>query len=131
MPLSDHEQRVLDQLELDFAADNCAPDHPISPKTQRHRPPQRLLLESGFLFVVGLSSVIAALLIKHLVASVWLVLLGFSLMLASSVWASNDLRRRRAHSGSEHRPRPRRFREPKRRRSASAWAQRRWMQRRD
>ncbi len=128
MPLSEHEQRLLEQIERDLYADD-----PKLVSTVRSINPRsyaiRRLWRSTALFVVGLGVLVAAVVINSGAASIVLGLLGFVVMLLAALRGSGDLRRLGGRPDLESRSR--RSRSPKARRSLSQRAQERWQRRWD
>ena len=88
MPLSEHEQRQLEQIEQALYA-----DHPRLAKAMRAKDPKvhyrRRLVQSCAGFIVGVGAVVAGVLLKH----PWLDIVGFVIMVASSAWAITSYRR--------------------------------------
>ncbi len=107
MPLSEHEQRQLEQIEQALYA-----DHPKLAKAMRAKEPRvhyrRRVILAALAFVVGVGVVVAGFVLKHL----WLELAGFAVMLAASMWAVSSYRkmartlvgRGRAHQRRAPRP---------------------------
>jgi hypothetical protein len=88
VPLSEHEQRQLEQIEQALYA-----DHPRLARAMRARDPKihyrrRLVLASAG-FVVGVGALVAGLLLKY----PWLDIVGFVIMVASSMWVVMNYRR--------------------------------------
>jgi hypothetical protein len=98
VPLSEHEQRQLEQIEQALYA-----DHPRLARIMRAKDPKvhyrRRVIQSAVAFVIGVGGVAAGFILKY----PWLEAAGFAVMLASSVWAVSSYRRM---SGMvlEHRP---------------------------
>jgi hypothetical protein len=88
VPLSEHEQRQLEQIEQALYA-----DHPRLAKAMRARDPRvhyrRRAVEASLGFLIGVAALVAGLLLKH----AWLSAAGFVVMLLSSVWAIASYRR--------------------------------------
>jgi Protein of unknown function (DUF3040) len=88
VPLSEHEQRQLEQIEQALYA-----DHPRLAKAMRAKDPKvhyrRRLVQSCAGFIVGVGAVVAGVLLKH----PWLDIVGFVIMVASSAWAITSYRR--------------------------------------
>src|SRR5215472_2197450 len=88
VPLSEHEQRQLEQIEQSLYA-----DHPWLARAMRAKDPKvhyrRRLVQSCAGFVVGIGAVVAGVLLKH----PWLDVVGFVIMVASSAWAITNYRR--------------------------------------
>ena len=88
MPLSEHEQRQLEQIEQALYA-----DHPRLARTMRAKDPRvhyrRRVIQASFGFVVGIGVLVAGILLKRS----WLDAVGFVLMIVSSMWAIANYRR--------------------------------------
>jgi hypothetical protein len=88
VPLSEHEQRQLEQIEQALYA-----DHPRLARVMRAKDPKvhyrRRLVESCAGFLIGVGALVAGVLLKH----PWLDVVGFVIMLASSAWAITNYRR--------------------------------------
>ena len=88
MPLSEHEQRQLEQIEQALYA-----DHPRLAKIMRAKDPKvhyrRRVILAAIGFVVGAGVVVAGFFLKY----TWLYAAGFVVMLASSGWAVSSYRR--------------------------------------
>ena len=78
MPLNDHEQRILDEIERRLAEDDPSFVEQVG-RTDLYTHLARRIRVSAFTFVVGL------LLLFFFAASVWFAVIGFGLMLASAV----------------------------------------------
>ena len=82
VPLSDHEQRQLEQIEQALYA-----DHPRLARLMRARDPKihyrRRVLEACVGFLLGAGALVAGLFLKY----AWLSAAGFVLMLLSGIWA--------------------------------------------
>jgi hypothetical protein len=129
MPLSEHEQRLLEQIERDLYADD-----PKLVSTVRSINPRsyalRRLWRSTAMFVVGLGVLVAAVVINSGAISIILGLLGFIVMLLAALRGSSDLRRLGGRPDLDLRSRrPRGGHKP--RRSISERAQLRWDRRFD
>ena len=106
MPLSEHEQRQLEQIEQALYA-----DHPRLARAMRAKDPKvhyrRRLVTSCAGFVLGAGALVAGVLLRH----PWLDVVGFVIMVASSAWAITNYRRmagvtidRRAGRGRARKP---------------------------
>ncbi len=88
MPLSEHEQRQLEQIEQALYA-----DHPRLARKMRARDPKvhyrRRVVQAAVGFVIGVGAVVAGFILKHS----WLEAVGFAVMVACSVWAVSSYRR--------------------------------------
>lgn len=89
MPLSEHEQRQLEQIEQALYA-----EHPRLARAMRAKDPKvhyrRRAIEAALGFVVGVGLLAAGLVLKDLR---WLAIVGFVIMVVSSVWAVASYRR--------------------------------------
>ncbi len=88
MPLSEHEQRQLEQIEQALYA-----DHPRLARRMRAKDPKvhyrRRVIEAAIGFVLGVGAVVAGFILKY----PWLEAAGFAVMLACSAWAVSSYRR--------------------------------------
>jgi len=88
VPLSEHEQRQLEQIEQALYA-----DHPRLARLMRSRDPKvhyrRRVLQACVGFLLGAGALVAGLFLKY----AWLSAAGFVLMLLSSIWAIASYRR--------------------------------------
>jgi len=89
VPLSEHEQRQLEQIEQALYA-----EHPRLARAMRAKDPKvhyrRRVIEAALGFVVGVALLVAGLLLKHYQ---WLAVVGFVIMVLSSIWAIASYRR--------------------------------------
>ncbi|MBO0833189.1 MAG: DUF3040 domain-containing protein [Actinobacteria bacterium] len=107
MPLSDHEQRQLEQIEQALYA-----DHPRLARIMRAKDPRvhyrRRIMRACLGFLIGVGAVVAGLLLDFS----YLALAGVVVMLLSSIWAIVSYRRMTAvmlphrRRGRIRRPRP-------------------------
>jgi hypothetical protein len=129
MPLSEHEQRLLEQIERDLYADDpklVSTVRSINPRTYA----LRRLWRSTALFILGLGVLVAAVVINSGAASIALGLIGFVVMLLAALRGSSDLRRLGGRPDLDTRTRRPRS-SHKTRRSFSERAQERWERRQD
>jgi Protein of unknown function (DUF3040) len=88
VPLSEHEQRQLEQIEQALYA-----DHPRLARIMRAKDPKvhyrRRVVQGAICFLVGIGMVAAGFVLKHF----WLEIAGFAVMLASILWAVMSYRR--------------------------------------
>jgi hypothetical protein len=88
VPLSEHEQRQLEQIEQALYA-----DHPRLARVMRAKDPRvhyrRRVLEASVGFLIGVAALVAGLFLKY----AWLSAAGFVVMLLSSAWAIASYRR--------------------------------------
>ncbi|OHV40615.1 MULTISPECIES: DUF3040 domain-containing protein [Pseudofrankia] len=93
MPLSENEQRMLEQIERALVEDD-----PKFASTVRSATPRTYLVRrirrNAVLFVLGLAMLIVGVVLSQLpVLTVVLGILGFSIMLTAAVRGAGDLRR--------------------------------------
>jgi hypothetical protein len=88
VPLSEHEQRQLEQIEQALYA-----EHPRLARAMRAKDPKvhyrRRVIEAAIGFVLGVGMVVAGVILKHN----WLAGAGFVVLLVSSIWAIASYRR--------------------------------------
>ncbi len=88
MPLSEHEQRQLEQIEQALYA-----DHPRLARAMRAKDPKvhyrRRVQEAAVGFLLGAGALVAGIFLKY----AWLSVAGFAVMLLSSVWVIASYRR--------------------------------------
>lgn len=89
MPLSEHEQRQLDQIEQALYA-----EHPRFARAVRSTDPQvhykRRVVYAVLVFVAGLALLLVGVAIP---AYIWLSVAGFIVMLTACYWAASSYRR--------------------------------------
>jgi hypothetical protein len=89
VPLSEHEQRQLEQIEQALYS-----EHPRLARAMRAKDPKvhyrRRVIQAAIGFVIGVGLLVAGLLLKHYQ---WLAVVGFVVMVISSVWAIASYRR--------------------------------------
>ncbi|WP_026127893.1 DUF3040 domain-containing protein [Nocardiopsis lucentensis] len=92
MPLSEHEQRMLDQIERALYAED-----PKFANTVRQTNPavhyKRWIIKAVLGFVIGVVLLLAGLLIGNPVMQVLISVLGFIVMLACFLWGANAWRK--------------------------------------
>jgi hypothetical protein len=102
VPLSEHEQRQLEQIEQALYA-----DHPRLARAMRAKDPKvhyrRRVIQASVCFLIGVGMLIAGVAIKH----DWLGVAGFVVMLLSSMWAITSYRRMTGVMVDRRRPRSR------------------------
>jgi hypothetical protein len=91
VPLSEHEQRQLEQIEQALYA-----EHPRLARAMRAKDPKvhyrRRVIEAAIGFVLGVGMVVAGVVLKANWHS-WLAVAGFVVLLVSSIWAIASYRR--------------------------------------
>lgn len=87
MPLSDHEQRMLEQIEKALYAED-----PKFAQSVRARDPRvhyrRRLIQAALGFLLGAGLLVAGVITKY----VWMGVAGFLIMLTSAMWALSNWR---------------------------------------
>ncbi|WP_026122851.1 DUF3040 domain-containing protein [Nocardiopsis halotolerans] len=100
MPLSEHEQRMLDQIERALYAED-----PKFANTVRQTNPavhyKRWIIKAGLGFVVGVVLLMTGLMLQSTAAQVAISVLGFLIMLLCFLWGANAWRKA-AGGGAEH-----------------------------
>ncbi len=91
MPLSEHEQRLLDQIERALYAEDPKFASAVRASDPRNRA-RRRLWQSGVLFVVGVSLLFAGVINSHLIGAA-VGLAGFLIMFAAAVFAATSWKR--------------------------------------
>ena len=91
MPLSEHEQRLLDQIERALIAED--PKFASTVRAGRPRPTRRRRIQGIVLFVLGLVLLVVGVALAHNNTFGWLALsvLGFLAMLSGAVLAITSL----------------------------------------
>jgi hypothetical protein len=107
VPLSEHEQRQLEQIEQALYA-----DHPRLARIMRAKDPKvhyrRRVIQAAAGFLIGVGLLVAGVVMKHS----WFDLAGFVVMLASSMWAITSYRRMTGALADRSRGRDRRRPKP-------------------
>ncbi len=116
MPLSEHEQRQLEQIEQALYA-----DHPRLARVMRAKDPKvhygRKVRQASLGFLIGVGVLVAGIFLKY----PWLWAVGFAIMLLSGFWAIASYRRRAAIAVTDRkRSRSRRQRDRAARQPASS-----------
>ncbi|TDC90654.1 DUF3040 domain-containing protein [Actinomadura sp. 7K507] len=92
MPLSEHEQRMLEQIESALYAEDPKFAHAVrSTNPQVHY--KRRIVKAAFGFVVGVCTLMAGLVINAGTATIAVSVTGFLLMVVSCVWALTSWKR--------------------------------------
>jgi hypothetical protein len=88
VPLSEHEQRQLEQIEQALYA-----EHPRLARAMRAKDPKvhyrRRVIQAAIGFIIGVGAVAAGFYLKYN----WLAAVGFAVMIVSSIWAVASYRR--------------------------------------
>ncbi|GAB2774359.1 DUF3040 domain-containing protein [Amycolatopsis magusensis] len=101
MPLSEHEQRLLDQIERELYAED--PKFASTVRgTRLRRPARRRRLQGVALFVVGVALLVLGVVVPFRVAEIPLIsVLGFLVMFFGVLLAVTSLRQQPEGEGSE------------------------------
>ncbi|GAA2732237.1 spore wall synthesis complex protein [Actinocorallia aurantiaca] len=92
VPLSEHEQRLLDQIERELYAADPKFAHAVrTTNPQSHY--KRQVIKAALGLVIGISVLMAGLVVSKGTLSVAISVTGFLLMLASGVWALSSWKR--------------------------------------
>ncbi|MEO3783478.1 DUF3040 domain-containing protein [Actinocorallia sp. B10E7] len=92
MPLSEHEQRLLEQIERELYAEDPKFAHAVrTTNPQSHY--KRQIIKAALGLVVGISVLMAGLVVSKGTLSVAISVTGFLVMLASGVWALSSWKR--------------------------------------
>ncbi|MBX6391633.1 MAG: DUF3040 domain-containing protein [Frankia sp.] len=125
MPLSENEQRLLEQIERGLVEDD-----PKFANTVRSTNPRTYLVRrirrSAVLFALGLVVLVVGVVLNRVPLTVILGILGFCMMLFAALRGAGDLRRLSGRVQEPHRRAPGRQRT---RRSVSERAEERWRRR--
>jgi hypothetical protein len=88
VPLSEHEQRQLEQIEQALYA-----EHPRLARAMRAKDPKvhyrRRVVQAAIGFLLGVGALVAGIVLKYN----WLAAAGFVVLLVSSIWAIASYRR--------------------------------------
>jgi hypothetical protein len=93
VPLSEHEQRQLDQIEQALRADDPRFAHAVQAADPRVHYKRRVVAAAAG-FVIGVGLLLAGVVINVIPIAV----AGFAVMLASSLWAVDSYRRMTGHA---------------------------------
>lgn len=92
MPLSEHEQRMLEQIESALYAEDPKFAHAVrSTNPQVHY--KRRIVKAAFGFVAGVGALMAGLVINEGTVTIAVSVTGFLLMVACCVWALTSWKR--------------------------------------
>ncbi|MCP9954965.1 DUF3040 domain-containing protein [Actinomadura madurae] len=92
MPLSEHEQRMLEQIESALYAEDPKFAHAVrSTNPQVHY--KRRIVKAALGFVVGVSALMAGLVINEGTVTIAISVTGFLLMVVCCVWALTSWKR--------------------------------------
>ncbi len=109
VPLSEHEERLLDQIERALEAEDPKFAHTVRSSDPRVHYKRRVV-KAGLGFLLGVALLLAGVVSKY----IWIGVAGFLVMLATAMWALTSWRRisgssaARAPSPPPARPRRRR-----------------------
>lgn len=127
MPLSEHEQRMLDQIEQGLYAEDPKFAHAVR-ATDPHVLYKRRLLKAALGFLIGVTLLMAGVISKMIPVGVG----GFVVMLACCMWAFSSWKRMSSGAGGDAAPRGGGGRQPRRaRRSFMERMEERWRRRRE
>src|SRR5262249_39725371 len=108
VPLSEHEQRQLEQIEQALYA-----DYPRFANAARASAPgghyKRRCVEAAFGFVLGIGMLLGGVTSK----SIWIAVAGFVVMLAGAMWALNSYRHMTGQAVGKGQPRQKDRKKPK------------------
>ena len=88
MPLSEHEERMLDQIERALEAEDPKFAHAVRTSDPRMHYKRRIV-KAGFGFLLGVALLLAGVVSKY----IWIGVAGFLVMLAAAMWALTSWRR--------------------------------------
>lgn len=129
MPLSEHDQQILAQIEQDLYSDDAKIVKTLR-STNASAYALRRLRRSAYLFTLGLTTLVFAVMTGPAIASILLGLLAFVVMLLAALHGSAVLRRLREGKRISRLPRSRKSAATTLR-SIAERAQRRWQHRPD
>lgn len=102
MPLSEHEQRLFDQIERALYAED--PKFASTIRGARLRPSRRRRIQGIALFVLGIALLVGGMLVQFKVFAIPVVsVIGFLMMFAGAVLTLAAMRRGDAKAGGEER----------------------------
>src|SRR5262249_12322635 len=108
VPLSEHEQRQLEQIEQALYA-----DYPRFANAVRASDPRvhykRRVAEAAFVFVPGMGMLLGGVISKY----IWVAVAGFVVMLACAMWALNSYRHMTGQAVGKGQPRQKDRKKPK------------------
>ena len=87
MPLSDHEQRMLEQIEKALYAEDPKFAHSVRARDPRVHY-RRRLIQAALGFLLGAGLLVAGVITKY----VWMGVAGFLIMLTCAMWALSNWR---------------------------------------
>ncbi len=88
MPLSEHEERLLDQIERALEAEDPKFAHAVRTSDPRVHYKRRVV-KAGLGFLIGVGLLLAGVVSKY----IWIGVAGFLVMLATAMWALTSWRR--------------------------------------
>lgn len=88
MPLSEHEERLLDQIERALEAEDPKFAHAVRTSDPRMHYKRRVI-KAGFGFLLGVALLLAGVVSKF----IWIGVAGFLVMLVAAMWALTSWRR--------------------------------------
>jgi hypothetical protein len=101
VPLSEHEQRLLEQIERELYAEDPKFAHAVrTTNPQSHY--KRQIIKAAFGLVIGIAVLMAGLVVSTGTLTVAISVTGFLLMLASGVWALSSWKRMTGLGGGDY-----------------------------
>jgi hypothetical protein len=88
VPLSEHEERLLDQIERALEAEDPKFAHAVRTSDPRVHYKRRVV-KAGLGFLIGVALLLAGVISKY----IWIGVAGFLVMLATAMWALTSWRR--------------------------------------
>jgi len=88
VPLSEHEERLLDQIERALEAEDPKFAHAVRTSDPRAHYKRRVV-KAGLGFLIGVGLLLAGVVSKY----IWIGVAGFLVMLATAMWALTSWRR--------------------------------------
>ena len=101
MPLSEHEQRQLEQIERALYAEDPKFAQAVRAKDPRVHYKRRVI-EAAFGFLLGIGMLLGGVVSKY----IWIAVTGFVVMLACAMWALNSYRHMTGTTVGRGQPRP-------------------------
>ncbi len=105
MPLSEHEERLLDQIERALEAEDPKFAHTVRSSDPRMHYKRRVV-KAGLGFLLGVALLLAGVVSKY----IWIGVAGFLVMLAAAMWALTSWRRISGNAAVRAQPAPKRRR---------------------
>jgi DUF3040 family protein len=112
VPLSEHEERLLDQIERALEAEDPKFAHAVRTSDPRVHYKRRVV-KAGLGFLIGVALLLAGVVSKY----IWIGVAGFLVMLATAMWALTSWRRISGSAATKRAPAARQQRQRKSRKS--------------